>query len=115
VALDIELALYRVAQEALRNALIHSASDRVTIRLSESDDRLELSVSDGGCGFVVGSPDTSTGLGLAGMVERMRNAGGTLRIASTPGDGTTVTARVPVQKIAAESASSQIPRSTSAV
>jgi PAS domain S-box-containing protein len=105
VALDIELSLYRVAQEALRNALIHSTSDRVTIQLSESGDELELSVSDRGRGFVVGSCDATTGLGVAGMVERMRNAGGTLHIASTPGDGTTVTARVPSRRVGAESTS----------
>lgn len=92
---NIEVSLYRVAQEALRNALTHSRSERVTIRLRESDGGLEVSVSDRGRGFVPVFYDTTAGLGLAGMVERMRSVGGTLQIVSTVGDGTTVTARSP--------------------
>jgi signal transduction histidine kinase len=92
---EVSISLFRVAQEALRNALTHSGADHLIIDVSGSHKVVHLTISDKGCGFVVGSA-TVPGLGLSVMVERMRNAGGKLKITSTPGSGTTVRASVPL-------------------
>jgi PAS domain S-box-containing protein len=89
------IALYRVAQEALRNALTHSGSEEVIIDLTTTTSELVVTISDDGRGF--DTEQTSEGLGLSGMAERMRDIHGTLRIQSLPGIGTTVTAAVSLQ------------------
>jgi len=87
---DVSLCFYRVAQEALNNAVKHSRSERVRVRLDSSQDRVRLQVRDFGVGF---SPATnSDGLGLATMHERLRMVGGTLYIKSSAGKGTDVRA-----------------------
>jgi two-component system NarL family sensor kinase len=91
------ISLYRIAQEALRNALTHSAATRITVELSASDEAVTLNITDNGTGFVVESLKT-TGLGLSGMIERMNNVGGTLSVRSRPGEGTIVLATIPLQK-----------------
>jgi signal transduction histidine kinase len=92
---SVELALYRVAQEALRNALRHSGSDQVLIQLTETDSTLTLAVADQGRGFEHGATEL-IGLGLSGMADRMQNVGGTLQIDSSPSGGTMVRASVPL-------------------
>lgn len=87
--------LFRIAQEALSNARRHAKARRVTVRVAEAADQLELWVADDGAGF---QPEAVTqGFGLKTMDERARNVGGTLRVESTPGVGTTVWVRVPVE------------------
>ena len=84
--------LYRIAQEAVANALRHSGCSNVWLRLETTGDGLRLSVSDDGKGF---DPDAATGgLGLEGMADRAREAGGGLRIESGPG-GSRIVAEVP--------------------
>jgi PAS domain S-box-containing protein len=92
---DVTVSLYRIAQEALRNALTHSRASQIQIDVRASGTAVRLSITDNGCGFVVGSVVTY-GLGLSGMNERMKNVGG--RIFSSPGKGTTVTALAPIVK-----------------
>ncbi len=92
---SIELALYRVAQEAVRNARTHSGSERIVVRLIGDAARLTLEIVDHGCGFESRSVGLR-GLGLSGMADRMQNVGGALRVDSAPGSGTTVHASVPV-------------------
>ncbi|MGH3152972.1 MAG: GAF domain-containing protein [Streptosporangiaceae bacterium] len=87
-----EAALYRVAQEALHNALRHSGAGQVGLRLARTPRRVSLVVSDDGHGFVPEAP--SGGVGLASMRERASAAGGTLTIQSGP-DGTKVRMTVP--------------------
>lgn len=87
--------LFRVAQEALRNAITHSGATRVEISAHNADSGICLTVKDNGCGFIVASFGGS-GLGLSGMTERMRQAGGTLQVSSRPGLGTLVTATLSV-------------------
>jgi signal transduction histidine kinase len=86
-----EQAVYRIAQEALHNALRHASPGRVDVRLAARGRSLVLEVADDGAGF---DPDTagSAGrrLGLASMRERARAAGATLAVRSRPGGGTTV-------------------------
>jgi signal transduction histidine kinase len=96
-----EAALYRVAQEALHNALRHSGAHEVTMTLSRSPRRVILEVADDGCGFTpgtAGTPGIPSGLGLASMRGRAEAAGGTLTIRSAPGAGTTVRLAVPLRR-----------------
>jgi signal transduction histidine kinase len=101
LASEEELVLFRIAQEALSNARRHSGASQVTVRLSFCDDRIQMEIADNGCGFPV--PEriddlVSMGrLGLAGMYERARTLDGTLAIHSAPGQGTVVTADIPVR------------------
>lgn len=84
------LAVYRIAQEALRNAATHSGAREAALIVSGTAGVLRLVVSDPGRGFdsrLRGAPD---GLGLIGMRERAAIAGGTLTVSSRPGEGTTV-------------------------
>ncbi len=102
LAADTELALYRIAQEALNNVRKHAGATRARISLEFSPDHARLVVSDNGRGFQppadTGFPARATRFGLAGMHERARLVGGTLKITSTPGQGTMVTADVPRQR-----------------
>lgn len=87
---DVSLCLYRVAQEALSNAVKHSQSKRIEVGLNSSNGRVMLEIKDFGTGF---DPAVqSGGLGLATMHERLRMIGGTLSIHSIPGMGTEVIA-----------------------
>jgi len=92
----LSLAIYRVFQEALQNALKHSQADRLTVSLTVEDLDLILRVKDDGRGFDAGSADQSASLGLVSMRERLRMVGGTFAIHSEPGKGTQVEARVPI-------------------
>ena len=92
---DIALCLFRVLQEALRNAVRHSAARRFTVSLQGTADGLSLTVRDGGRGFDTESTAHDRGLGLTSMRERLKLVAGELSIESKPGRGTTVVARVP--------------------
>jgi signal transduction histidine kinase/dihydrofolate reductase len=87
------LCLYRIAQEALQNALKHSGARAIVMRLTGTADGLTLTVTDDGVGFDAGAME-ARGLGLISMRERLEAAGGTLRIESAPGRGTRVEASV---------------------
>jgi signal transduction histidine kinase len=92
---EASLCLFRVAQEALNNAVRHGRANAMTVLLSARGSGLQLAVSDNGSGF---DPERSTdhaSLGLASMRERVRLLHGQLDIESTPGRGTTVVAWVP--------------------
>jgi signal transduction histidine kinase len=89
-----ETALYRVAQEALNNALRHSGASQICVTLAARQRRVILEVTDHGRGFAAEAP--SGGLGLASMRERAAAAGGTLTIVSAPGEGTLVRLAVPL-------------------
>lgn len=91
-----ELALLRIAQEALHNALRHAAATAITVTLTMADDETVLEVRDDGAGFDPSAPSVrATRLGLGSMRHRARAAGGRLVIDSAPGRGTIVNARVP--------------------
>jgi signal transduction histidine kinase len=89
------LALYRVAQEALRNALSHAQPQCLRVELRADGAGTRLSVADDGCGFDPAAPRERASLGLASMHERVALLGGWLRIDSRRGQGTTVSAWVP--------------------
>jgi signal transduction histidine kinase len=89
-----EAAVYRVAQEALHNALRHSGADMICVTLSVRRRRMILEVTDHGRGFAAEAP--SSGLGLASMRERAAAAGGTLTVRSGLGEGTLVRLELPI-------------------
>ncbi len=92
--------VFRVAQEALRNAARHSGARRARVVVIGEDGFLELRVHDDGKGF---SPPLETGLGILGMQERVMSLAGTMKLDSTPGRGTLVIFRLPLDRpVAAE-------------
>src|SRR6267378_161897 len=92
---DLSLSLFRVLQEALRNATKHSRVKNFEVRLWGTSDAIHLTIGDLGAGFDVEAVKKSTGLGLTSMQERLRLVGGELSINSQPRRGTTIYARVP--------------------
>lgn len=88
----IELAVYRIAQEALTNVAKHSAASEADMMLQINGSRLMMEVRDAGCGFDPGSlrRQSGGGLGLFGMQERAALAGGSLSVDSAPNRGTIV-------------------------
>lgn len=96
---QVELALYRVVQEALTNVARHASAHQVWVDLHHQGRAVVASVRDDGRGFdpMAVSASKEAGLGLFGMRERMALVGGQLTIESAPGRGTTVTACVPLE------------------
>jgi signal transduction histidine kinase len=92
----IEVTVFRVVQEALDNAIQHGGARCASVLLTERDDELTLRVHDEGRGFDAAAQ--SDGYGFVDMRQRLAFVDGTLEIASEPGAGTTVTARVPVRR-----------------
>ena len=91
----LSLCLFRVIQEAVRNAIRHSNGAKVTIDLKHDANGLSLQIVDDGHGFDVPAAQR-TGLGLISMRERVEGVGGVLAIRSQAGAGTQVEVRVPV-------------------
>jgi signal transduction histidine kinase/ligand-binding sensor domain-containing protein len=91
---DVDLQLFRIAQEAVTNAIHHGRPTRIDIKVSYEDRQVALTVADDGCGFDPRTqPDISRDnehFGLVTMRERAEHVGGGLRIESVPGTGTTV-------------------------
>lgn len=99
LAPEVEVALYRITQEAMRNVDRHSGSTRVGVNVRFEAERILVSVEDNGNGFEVPSnlgTLVSTGkLGLLGMQERAQLTGGSLKLESHPESGTIVTIDIP--------------------
>ena len=91
---DLSLCFYRIAQEGLNNAVKHSHSSRIEVRLGNSGGRVWMRIKDFGVGFDVAG--RASGIGLAAMRERLRLVGGALQIKSSPGVGTELTAEAKV-------------------
>lgn len=90
------LSLFRIAQEALRNAAVHGHARRVTVSIAKSDDDIELTIIDDGKGFDLDAATRAgSGLGLVSMQERAHLLSGELKVFSQPQQGTTIRARVP--------------------
>jgi signal transduction histidine kinase len=95
----VEIAIYRIVQEALTNISKHAKARRVSIQVRRSGGALSCSIRDDGTGFdpaAVRSDRSRSGLGLIGMQERLSAIGGMLAIESAPGRGTKLLIRVPV-------------------
>jgi signal transduction histidine kinase len=95
---SVELALYRVAQEALNNVVRHAGASQASVVLLRTSSEVTLLVEDDGCGFEVRSRPCCRGpggLGITGMQERIQLVGGRLMVDSAKGRGTSVRATVP--------------------
>lgn len=91
------IVLYRILQEALRNAHDHAEADHVWVEVHRDGDLLRATVRDDGRGFIVRDSGAGReGLGLLTMKERAIHAGGTLALTSRPGHGTTVRVELPL-------------------
>jgi signal transduction histidine kinase len=94
--LSVSLAAFQILQESLVNALKHSGSGSITIRVSENDGMVHLVVEDDGAGFdpsVISDPEH---VGVSLMRERAARVGGRIQLDSTPGVGTRLEAVLPV-------------------
>jgi len=109
VLAEMDIALFRVAQEALANVAKHAKASEVAVTLSYLDDVVMLDVRDNGAGFVVddvergGIAADGTGYGLRGIRQRIERVGGRLEIESAPGEGTVINASVPALTVEAGS------------
>jgi signal transduction histidine kinase len=91
---DVTMAFYRIAREALNNALVHASATQIRVSLISEPDHVELHVRDTGCGF--NPHEIPAGhLGISIMAERAAKAGCDLKIDSNPGEGTDVIIRWP--------------------
>ncbi|GLC25122.1 GAF domain-containing protein [Roseisolibacter agri] len=108
LASEVGSALYRIVQEALTNVAKHADASQVSVIVDRPDGAVRLIVEDDGRGFDV---DTTTAraraerrLGLAGMQERAAIVGGTVTVESSPGSGTALYVRLPVEPVSGEPA-----------
>jgi signal transduction histidine kinase len=99
----IELAAFRIVQEAVSNCTRHASPSLVRVRVSATQETLKLEVEDDGVGFdsveVAARARTGEAVGLEGMRERAEIAGGTFRVDSVPGRGTRVLAELPLPQV----------------
>ena len=97
---DVELAVYRVVQEALTNVVRHADARMVRLQIREDDERVAVEIRDDGRGF--DPRGEAAGFGLVGMRERLTKVSGSLRVESEPGAGTLIRAAVPVSRVSNE-------------
>jgi signal transduction histidine kinase len=106
---DTEIAIFRIAQECLANVHRHSGSSSAALRMACQDNEILLEVKDSGKGLPADVKENidlnsgaALGVGFRGMQERLLQFGGSLKIESSGGVGTTVTAVVPLSKVTDE-------------
>jgi signal transduction histidine kinase len=105
----IELSLYRIFQEALRNVERHARARHVTVRLRQQGAFVRLVIKDDGVGF---DAKGTTGLGMLGMHERARYVDGVLTVTSKRSGGTEVDVRIPVPAAATPRRRTAVPRTS---
>ena len=97
---DLQTALYRTVQELLMNVIKHSKAQKVKVSLRNENNKIEIDVEDDGIGLTEeksnNADNTSDGLGLFTIRERLSYFGGTLKIKSAPDEGTRVTITLPL-------------------
>jgi signal transduction histidine kinase len=93
---ETAVSLFRIAQESLQNGVEHGKAQRFTVLLTRSGERIELTVTDDGCGFDLEAVRRDgKGLGLLSIEERAHAVGGDVQIVTGPGAGTTIRVRCP--------------------
>ncbi len=95
---QVEIVLYRIAQEAVTNAAKHARATSIVVQLAREPGMATLSVRDNGVGFDPATASPGQGMGLFSMRERAELAGGTLVVSTTLGRGTSVVARIPLRE-----------------
>jgi signal transduction histidine kinase len=108
--MHVSLCLYRIAQEAIRNASKHSGANKVRVFLRRAGSEIRLVVSDDGIGFDAEEALRRGGLGVRSMEERVRLIGGEFELISHPGEGTTLI----VSAILSETTKTPKPKATTA-
>ena len=93
---EVAVCLYRIAQEAIRNAAKHSQAKEAWVKIGQHRDAIRLSIVDKGAGFDLRTLKVGRGLGFVSMRERVDLISGSLTIKSAPGEGTCVEVRVPM-------------------
>ena len=93
---ELDLCVFRVAQETLANVVKHSGAQSVRVALWKTNSVVRLSVSDDGCGFEPGSEMSQGGLGFISMKERVHILGGEMQVSSPPRCGTRIDVAVPL-------------------
>jgi PAS domain S-box-containing protein len=93
---ELELCLFRIAQEALQNVKKHSRSDSAEVRAEGLEQKVHLSISDRGTGFDRGAASRQSGIGIRSMEERVRLVGGQFTVHSRPMEGTKIDVWVPI-------------------
>ena len=91
---EVEISLFRVAQEGLNNVVKHSGAREADVTLRMNGEALVLTIADRGIGFHEAPAASRDGLGLASMRERLRLIHGEFVVRSQPDQGTTIVARV---------------------
>jgi PAS domain S-box-containing protein len=95
----LKITIFRVIQEALNNAFKHGQADKIQLSLVETEDRVELRVTDNGCGFdtenTLSNPNSISGIGLRGIIDRAEICNGTCEISSEISKGTQVKLSLP--------------------
>jgi signal transduction histidine kinase len=99
---DVALGVFRIVQEALRNVARHSGAATAELSLRQAGGRLHLTVRDDGIGFDSEARRGHVSLGLASMRQRAFLLGGSVKVESRPGKGTTITATIPIEEKSGE-------------
>jgi signal transduction histidine kinase len=95
---EVAIEAYRIIQEAMLNALVHSKATKITVGMSLKSRKLIVDIADNGIGIDIKKSDRSSSLGLLGMQERAALAGGSLQIQTHPARGTRITALLPLNE-----------------
>ncbi len=95
---EVQLALYRIVQEGLRNIERHAGADEAAIDLVRGPGRIDLRLRDNGRGFDIAGRRSGRGVGLASMEERAQLCGGSLALHTQPGQGTRIEVRIPLSE-----------------
>jgi two-component system sensor histidine kinase DegS len=91
-----QLVTFQVVREAIRNAVKHAAASRITVAIEQTNDAVKLRVTDDGAGFDPGAIDSDIHFGLQLTNERLELIGGVMDLESRPGEGTVISATVPL-------------------
>ena len=84
---NIEVVAYRVVCELINNSLKHSGCSKIEVELMLEEHTLELKYKDNGCGFTLGAPSATGGMGLSNITSRIKSLNGTFSITSAEGEG----------------------------
>lgn len=94
----LEVMIFRAIQELLANALTHSQANLISIQLDITDEKVRMSVEDNGVGFNLGILETTSGMGLKMIKERVEMLRGLFEVSTEPGNGTQVSIQLPVSE-----------------